>query len=159
MNRAIALLILLLGTACGREAPRHFSVDDSFSEAEQETIRAAVAAWCDAAGWCPAETLWAENARFELVDHIEDASDDPGCRSESGCMVGGRNKGDGRILVARDRPRADDLGLLWSIVAHEAGHFCTEHTDSGLMSAYMAPDSGAMEIDSVAVDAWHAGCP
>jgi hypothetical protein len=156
MAKAIALVLVALSVACGRSAPEHFSVDSSFSESEQETLRAAVGAWCDAAGWCPTETLYAERAHFRLVDDIpEDSESRAKCPEGQTCETGGTNTGD-EILIARNG--IPSLDVLWMIAAHEAGHFCTEHTSTGLMAAYQDVN-GEFAVDAVAVAAWHEGCP
>ncbi len=133
------------------------SFDSAFSEGERETLRAAVAAWCDEGAWCPTEALWTERGRFELVDTLK-TDVMAACPETRTCVISGRNNGD-RIAIARDRPSPDDLGVLFTIAAHEIGHFCTEHTDEGLMAAFQEADAGALTVDAEAVRAWHAGCP
>jgi hypothetical protein len=149
------LVVLLLLTMCGcggQVPPRHYSLDSSFNEAERETVRAAVQEWCDAAAWCPMEALFSEDAHFQMVDSLGRSVSTGG---EEG-KVAGKNMGDGRILIARDRP--GDLDTLFIVAAHEIGHLCTEHTSSGLMADFHVPGEGET-VDEIAVAAWHAGCP
>lgn len=153
-NLVLAFAALLL-VACVQSPPEHFSISDDFSEGEASTIRAAVSAWCDAAGWCPTEALWTDSGRFELVDHIE-TMDCPEGYTE--CTVAGRNDGD-VIRIARDRAAPENMAILFIVAAHETGHFCAEHTARGLMSAFHGSEEASLEVDAEAVRAWRAGCP
>jgi hypothetical protein len=156
--RHFVIALALLFVACApQEPPAYISIDPSFSEGERETILAAVDTWCERAGWCPELALWSERGRFELVDTLE-AHDMAACPEGRDCVVSGRNDGD-RVRIARDRPLPEDMGVLFTIAAHEIGHFCTEHTSSGLMAAFQQASEGALDVDDVAVAAWHDGCP
>jgi hypothetical protein len=156
MKNVIVLLIALVFIGCGRQAPEHFSIDEGFSESEAATIRAAVDAWCEAAGWCPSEVGRAERGRFSLVDHLEMDEGDS-CPEGLDCIVGGRNDGD-NIRIASDFIAKEGLDVLFTIAAHEVGHFCTEHTETGLMAAKHRAEDGAAVVDAVAVEAWNDGC-
>lgn len=151
-NIKLIVLVLLL-SACGRSAPEHFSIDEAFSEGERQTILAAADAWCDAVGWCPTEARYVERGNIGLVDALPRESHDDPCDT---CVISGRNNGD-RILIARNRPAPEDLGNLWTIVAHELGHFCTDHTEMGLMAAIQDVGKRA-EIDAESRQAWLDGC-
>lgn len=158
MTRLLVAAALAL-VACGApEPPRYISIDSEFSEAERETIRAAVYDWCASdARWCPEEIGWAERGRFELVDDLpEDDYTRRVCPADKTCTTSGHNDGD-NVRIARNRP---SLGLdaLWLIAAHEAGHFCKDgHTKHGLMAAAHKP-ADVLEVDDEAVRAWKAGC-
>lgn len=149
----VALALLLV--ACAYPPPEHFSIDDAFAPGQAETIRAAFDAWCDAAGYCPTEVLYAERGRVMLVDDLpEDERTIRDCPEAFECSVSATNSGLDEILVARNRSHPEDLDRLWWIVTHEIGHYCTEHTRGGLMAA--SPDtSGELVIDAEAVAAWH----
>jgi hypothetical protein len=154
VTRLVALALLTV--ACGApQPPRYYSIDSSFTEAQREVIRAAVDAWCVATGDCAEEALWVDRGRILLVDSVVS----PGtCEGLPECVVGGRNTGDGRVLIARDRPSPDSLDLLWTIAAHEWGHFCAEHTQHGLMAAIQHADAPVLTVDEDAVRAWREGC-
>lgn len=156
MKNAIALFFLVLVGCAAQEPPAYYSVDSEFSEAEAGVIDAAIADWCEAVGWCPEKALWSERGRFELVDDLPEGRL-AACPEGRVCEVAGNNDGD-VVRVARQRPAQDDLSAFWMVVAHEIGHFCTEHTERGLMAAYHEVDD-ALEIDPESVRAWHAGCP
>ena len=149
---AVCLALACWGCAAWPdEPPEHFSISDEFAPAERDVIRAAVGEWCEATGHCPAEVLWSERGRFEMVDTI-----DHGCNTDT-CQVPAYNDTD-VIRVARSRREAGDMARLYTIVSHEWGHFCAPHTADGLMRANIAGPWPIM-IDTAAVDAWHAGCP
>jgi len=155
MTRLLCAALAL--AACGPPSPPAFySIDSEFSGPERETIRSTVDAWCESdARWCPEEIGWAEHGAFVLVGDLEERSV---CASLDGCVTGGRNTGDGRVLIARNRHEADNLDALWLIAAHEAGHYCKDgHTKTGLMAAVHTP-ADALEIDDEAVRAWREGC-
>lgn len=153
-----ALVLTLLVCACnGSQAPHFYSFGEGFSNAEREVIRDAVAAWCEASGDCPRESMFSEDAHFILVDDLpEDERTERACPDGATCSTNA-NEGHGRIRIARNR--APGLDVLWRIAAHEWGHICIDgHPDgSVLMSAYQAPE-GALEVDAGAVRLWHEGC-
>jgi len=159
MTRLLLAAAALAFVGCAApEPPRYFSISADFSEAERETIRAAVDAWCESdAGSCPEEIGWSDWGRFELVDHIESHEV---CARTPGCVVGGKNTHDGRVIIARDRLVADDMTMLWTIAAHEWGHFCIDGhpVSGGLMAAIHEADEGALTVDDEAVSAWKGGC-
>lgn len=160
---AIALFIVtafFIASGCAApRAPRFYSIDEAFSAAEGETIRAAVEAWCEKTNDCPEESAFAEDAHFELVDDLpEDAKTAAACPEGAQCVTNGKEQG-GRIRIARNRAAADDLDYLWRIVAHEYGHLCIDGhiADSALMSA-LQDHTGLLEVDNEAVEAWKDGC-
>jgi hypothetical protein len=155
-ERIVLALALCLGCAeWPDDPPDNYSISDGFTTGEADTIRAAVAAWCDATGHCPVEALWAERGRFELVDHIDMRIE---CPVGVPCQVSAYNDSD-VVHVARDRHHPYDLALLYTIVAHEWGHYCARHTAHGLMAAIHSVRDVAMAVDDEAVAAWRAGCP
>lgn len=161
MNRLVCCCVLaLLGVACGApEPPRYVSLDNEFSIGERESIRAAIDDWCDAVGWCPEEQGWTERGRFVLVDDLPESDfTERVCPPGKTCKTSAHNDGD-NIEIARNRPRSDSLDALWTIAAHEVGHYCLpgEHTKNGLMAAAHAP-ADVLEIDETAVSAWKDGC-
>lgn len=153
MTRLLAVAALAL-VACGApEPPRFYSIDSDFAPQEQETIRAAIDAWCSSdAQSCPEEVGWAEYGRFVLVDNIEELVPNT--------ITAGRNPGDGRVLIARNRPAPDDLGLLFNVSAHEWGHFCIDGhpVAGGLMAQVHRDNEGVLTVDDEAVRAWREGC-
>lgn len=149
----IMLVVVVNGWGCASQAPpEHFVIDSGFSEAEATVIRDAVGAWCDEAGYCPTEALDADRGRIELVPDLDDRG---AAKGSDDAEVVARNNGD-TIRVAANR-KYDSLEVLWVSVAHEIGHYCTEHTDDGLMAGFQTPDS-PMVIDAEAVKAFRAGC-
>jgi hypothetical protein len=90
---------------------------------------------------------------------VEDLRERGVCDDLPDCVTGGRNTGD-RVLIARNRPAPDDLGLLFSVAAHEWGHFCIEGhpVAGGLMAAVHKDDEGTLTVDDEAVSAWKDGC-
>jgi hypothetical protein len=160
MKNVLALLALLLlcvnGWGCAQSPPEHFSIDPDFSEQERAVILDVLASWCDAAGYCPTEATWSERGRFELVDKLSQKGMGK-CPEGTTCVVPARNRND-NVLVARVRPSTEDLDLFWTEMAHEVGHYCTEHTASGLMKDYHEQGE-PLVVDAVAVAAWHDGCP
>jgi len=158
MTKVIALLALVLFSACAApEPPRYFSVDSEFNESERKTIHAVVDAWCDAAGWCPEEALWADRGRIMLVDDLPEDEDTARlCPKGATCKVAGNNDGD-NVRIARDRPRAENMVAFWGTVAHEIGHFCAGHSKTGLMVAVRTELSEPV-IDADTVRMWRDGC-
>jgi hypothetical protein len=154
--RNVVLVLILLAFGCAapdRHPPSTITIDPALSAAEQETIRSTVDAWCDAVGWCPTERAWTGDGegRFELVDDLSER--DIVCPEGMQCEVAGRNNGE-RVAIAANRTGADDMALLWVIVAHEIGHFChAGHVEHGLMSPYVGRGS-LTEIDAEAVRFW-----
>lgn len=160
MTRLFFATLALAGVACGAPTPpRYYSLDSELSEPERATIESAIDAWCVETGDCPEPALWAEHGRFQLVDSIrgrcERIEHEEG---ERGCITGGKNVGDRVVLISRARPAPESLDVLWTIAAHEWGHFCAEHTERGLMGAVQHADAPMLEIDADAVSAWKAGC-
>lgn len=150
----VLLLLCVNGWGCASAPPpEHFSVDSDFSESEAAVVRDVMSAWCDAVAYCPDEVLQAERGAVNLVADLDDRGMAAGDVERE---VVARNSGDA-IRVAANR-KYDSLQVLWVSVAHEVGHYCTEHTASGLMGALQMTDA-PLEIDKVAIDAWHAGCP
>lgn len=144
----VYLLIAVLLMACGGPgAPDTISISSEFSDEEQAAIRGAVGDWCDAVGWCPEETRWTERGRIYLVDGF--SPDAPEGAAAYNDLT--------NIEVRRDRERWS-LDFLWVLVAHEIGHYCTGHLDSGLMRAKLHTSSQPEPIDDHAVDAWREGC-
>ncbi len=157
---AVVLLLCVNGWGCAPapEAPRFYSISREFPADQAEVIRDVVAAWCEASGDCPEESLFSENAHFELVDDLpESARTLRDCPEGATCIVNA-NEGNGAIRIARNREPG--LDVLWRIAAHEWGHLCIDgHRDeSALMSAYQ-DHAGDAVIDDEAVAAWRAGCP
>lgn len=133
--------------ACGAP-PDVFSVDPDLG-VRAEVVRDAVDAWCVAVGYCPTEQTWAGDApgSIRLVDAVP-----PG---RNGRPLVGKNLGD-RIILDRGAAAETELDRLWVIIAHEIGHYCADHTKTGLMVDH---DIGqAPEVDGVAAGAWRAGC-
>jgi len=157
MKNAIALLFVLVLGACAPSAPPYFSISSDFSAAERETIRAAVDAWCESdAASCPDEVGWSERGRFELVDDLPEENM-AACPEGRTCAVNANNDGD-NIRIARNRA-ATGLDHLWHIAAHEWGHFCIDgHRPASELMTAVEADAPLLEIDEVAVGAWHAGC-
>jgi|SRR5688572_2967618 len=155
------LVVLLLLTMCGcggPSAPAFYSIDEAFSESERETIRAAVAAWCEAGAACPEEAMFSEEAHFELVDDLpEDERTERACPEGRTCSTNGRESR-GKIEIARNR--RSGLDVLWSVAAHEFGHVCIKghRADSALMTSYQG-EGGPLKVDAKAVEYWHEGCP
>ncbi len=156
----IAVLLLCInGWGCGwpNDPPAYYAIDSEFPEEQRETIRAAYDAWCEAEGYCPQEAIWADRGRVMLIDDLpENEYTEKHCPPGRECTTSGHNTGGDNVVVARNRARGDDLGALWVVVAHEIGHYCTEHTKTGLMAA--AQDEPILEIDQVAIRAWERGC-
>lgn len=153
------LLLCVDGWGCNTMTPPDvYSIDPSFAAAEHEVIRDAVSAWCDKVGWCPEEvpsgtTMWGNISLayggFE-PEHPEDMVE--------GGSVEAHTVNHGNIQVWADSPMRGDLPFLWTIVAHELGHFCIDnHTKHGLMSAVHGPGD-ALAIDDDAAQAWREGC-
>lgn len=153
-----ALMLSATLLACGREPPPDFlSIDSAFSEAEAETIRSAADAWCDAVGWCPEEVIWADRGRITLVDDLPSTNEAVrACPPGATCTVSARWLSGGNILIARNRLYPDDLGWLWTYTAHEMGHHCSDHLDTGLMSTLAF--ASANTIDDAAIKSWRQGC-
>lgn len=147
--------LLMLFSGCGAPPPpAYFSIDEKFSEPERETIRSVFDAWCVAVDYCPTEALWAERGAVILVDDLpEDDYTRRVCPEGRDCTTAGTNDNLDAVLVAANRPQKG-LDALWWVVAHEVGHYCTEHTETGLMGR-VAPDDRELVIDDVAIAAWH----
>lgn len=154
----LAPLALLLLACGGPSAPAFYSISSKFSPEEAATIRAAVAAWCEAGAACPEESMFSEEAHFELVDDLpEDERTERACPEGHTCSTNGK-EGGGNIRIARNR--RSGLDVLWTIAAHEFGHVCIDghRADSALMTAYQG-EGGLLEVDAKAVEYWHEGCP
>lgn len=157
----VFVLTLLFGSGCGwPPPPDYYSIDSEFSEPQKGTIRAAFDDWCREADYCPTEALWADRGRVILVDDLpEDDYTRDHCPEGMRCTTSGTNSQGDVILIAKNRPMADDLAQFWFVVAHEVGHYCIqEHTATGLMIATGGQDD-TPEIDALAVRRWHEGCP
>lgn len=145
---------MLFGCYQTRVPPETISIDSDFSSAEAEVIRDAVSAWCDAVEWCPEETSNVM-ARGRFVRTYT-----TGHESSEGRVPA--YNADWRIVVA---PEGERLDMLWTIVAHEIGHWCTTpgsgvdgmgHTDDGLMkTVHYEP---WMLVDQAAIASWLDGC-
>lgn len=153
MIRGLVLVLAIGCNAWPTEPPRYFSISDEFPPEQADTIRAAVGAWCDKTGHCPVEALWSERGRFELVDSL----DEPCPVEGADCSVPALNDSN-VVWVAQQRREPDNLNHLYTIAAHEWGHFCADHTTGGLM-ADMFQLRDALEVDDEAVAAWRSGCP
>lgn len=150
----ILLLALLFNGCAFPDPPEYYSIDSGFEDQEQETIRAGFAAWCEVVDYCPKETLWSERGWVRLVDDI--AEPERVRRVCPTCAVSGMNMHADGIEIARNRVSPDSMDSLWWVVAHEIGHYRTEHTATGLM-AETPPAERVFEIDDAAVEAWHVG--
>lgn len=165
VTTAVLLLLCINGWGCGfPEPPSHYVIDSSFRDenpeiADQklEVIRAAFDGWCDAVGYCPEEALWSDRGRVMLVDDLpEDEYTVEHCPEGRECKTSAHNVGGDNVIVARDRVRVDELDALWVVIAHEIGHYCTDHTKIGLMAP--AQDEPIVQIDETAIRAWERGC-
>lgn len=158
---AAVLALSINGWGCAEwpnDPPDFFVIDSEFPEPQREVIRAAFDAWCDAEGYCPEEALWADRGRVMLVDDLPEGDHARrNCPEGRTCLTSGTNKGGDNVVIARERARSEDLSALWVVVAHEIGHYCTDHTDKGLMAATQGEP--VFEIDETARRAWRAGCP
>ena len=158
MKNAIALLfVVLFGAACAPEAPAYFSIDERFSPAERETIRAAVEAWGVELHEDFGLVLFSEQAHFELVpDLLEDADTERACPPGFECSVNGKENS-GNIRIAENR--RPGLDVLWRIAAHEFGHLCIDnHPPGSALMAAAQDHEGSLEIDAGAVRLWREGC-
>lgn len=159
MKTAILLALSLVCCGWPNDPPDFFVIDSEFPEEQHEAIRAAFDGWCEAVGYCPTEALWADRGRVMLVDDLpEDDYTRRHCPEGRTCQTNATNSGGDNVKVARQRVLPDDMASLWYTVAHEIGHYCTEHTKAGLMAAVGADDREYV-IDDVAVAAWRSGCP
>lgn len=161
--KALLLLALCLLAACGpRVPPARVVISDEFSTDERTVIEDAVEGWCEASGgqWCPEIALWADRGRIDLVDDLpEDSEAARNCPEGFECVVNANNDGD-NIRVARNRNATAPV-RFWRTIVHELGHYCTEHTDRGLMSptnGYGEEDAEALAIDAESLAAWREGC-
>lgn len=146
----LALLVLASCQSWPTEPPKHFSISDEFSTEQAEVIRAAIDAWCVKTDDCPTEGLWSERGRFMLTDNLSDSCDE-GCETQA-------INDSGVIWIDRNSLSMRDLGELYMTVAHEWGHSCARHTQTGIMAA-RRPAGLKLEVDEAAVEAWFAGCP
>lgn len=163
----IFVLTLVFGQGCAMPPPPdHYSIDPDFSAAHVETIRSVFDAYCAKVGYCPTEAgtdgpATIERGMIELVDTLpEDGYTRRHCPEGMACTTAGTNDGANRILIARDRPEADDLAQFWEVVAHEVGHYCIpDHIPESLMNA---TDEGLearpLEVDDKTARAWKENC-
>lgn len=158
--KTILLLVALILVACGQEPPRYVSISSNFSEDQRAVIEDALLAWCDETGWCPEIALWTDRGRIEAVPLIEmDAEDRANCPKGETCKVAGHNDGD-NVQLATFAWEAGPVHA-WRTVAHELGHYCTDHTKHGLMNpthGYGEPTFEDASIDEDAREAWREGC-
>ncbi len=162
---AVVLLLCVNGWGCAawpNDPPAYYSIDDQFSAAEAETIRSVFDAWCVAVEYCPKEALWSERGMVGLVDDLPETGYTLRvCPEGRVCSTSGVNHQGDELWIAANRVYADELAALWFLVAHEVGHYCTEHTARGLMAPAQsdAPSERELVIDADAIAAWRAGCP
>lgn len=155
--KALMILAGLLLVACAGP-PESYSIDTELSPAEVVVVRDAVAAWCDAVGYCPDERAVVDRGAFRVVDHIPH-SHVANCPAGQDCQVVARNHDNDEVWIRRNRNIGDDMGAFWTVIAHEIGHYCIDgHTTTGLMAARHTPGE-PLEIDDVAIRAWREGCP
>lgn len=153
---ALRFLGLLLVAGCSAQQlppPDTFSIDPAFSPEQAAVLRDGVSAWCDAVDWCPAEVEHSDRGHFILsLDYAHDTADDTSSAYNDGT----------NIYVAAASSAARDLGTLWVVTTHEAGHY-------GILGhpvappALMAAEVGSRHphvIDEASRAAWCAeqGC-
>jgi hypothetical protein len=160
-------LTLLFGSGCGLPPPPdYYSIDPGFTAPQAETIRSVFDAYCDKVDYCPTEAgtegpVTIERGMIVLVNTLpEDGYTRRHCPEGQRCITSGTNDGANQILVARDRPMADDLAQLWEVVAHEVGHYCIpEHIPGSLMNATDEGDEARpLVVDDKTASAWRSNC-
>lgn len=140
------LLLGLMACACGQDRPDTFSIGPGVNV---DVARDAFGAWCEAVGYCPAEVAWVDGApgsvQFER-DWQHSADDN------------GYNEGERIVLNPAATWMWGDAHATWFVLAHEVGHYGTDHLAAGLMAetqSFEAVIAMPLEIDDAAINAWH----
>jgi hypothetical protein len=144
----IGTLALCVDSGCAGGPPQSLSFDPLFSQETRDAGAEAVAAWCDAVGWCPTIVPNQGESHFVRV-----AGPKP---QNAGGLVEGRNGGYLIEMWDEDWLPEDAFAMF----AHEMGHFQIDGHPSyqgRLMSKRYVQGSGLHEIDQEAIDAWRAG--
>lgn len=154
MRALFLVAAVVVGCAGGeRDAspPGTFSIDSEFSAEQAGVLRAGVAAWCDAVGWCPEEVTYSERGRFILArDYVRDSADD-----QSSAYLEGK----GNIFINAGSGAGRDLHRLWLVATHEAGHYGIDGHPVEPPSLMAAGISKTLprEIDEASRQAWCDG--
>jgi hypothetical protein len=146
--RAVGLcLTAWCGGCASDEPPATFSIDPVFSAEEAAVIRDAIDAWCDAVDYCPTEEPFRGKQPGAIV---ADAGEIQG----TNCAENMRSEG--QWIHVDPYCRAFDLDMFWTVIAHEIGHHCADHTTQGLMASWHSEPEP--DVDTQSRMAWHAGC-